>query len=153
MVWSLILESAVVPEDQAGDRLLRDLRDGAANDQTHLLGGGDVRHGLLEPPGNAEPADRGTAGMAAGLGQPQQFRERDRETQTDRQAGRQAGRQTDRERQRETERDTDREREGGREGERGRQTDRERDREFWHLLELCVESGPTLLCSNRNSLL
>ena len=62
------------PEDQAGDRLLRDLRDGASNDQTHLVGGGDVRHGTLEPPGPAEPADKGTAGMAAGLGQPQQRR-------------------------------------------------------------------------------
>ena len=55
-----------------GDRLLRDLRDGAANDQTHLLAGGDVRHGTSEPLGPAVPSDTGTAGMAAGLGQPQQ---------------------------------------------------------------------------------
>ena len=50
----------------------RDLRDGAANDQTHLLAGGDVRHGTLEQLGLAEPADEGTARMAAGLRQPQQ---------------------------------------------------------------------------------
>ena len=62
-------------EDQAGDRLLRDLRDGAANDQTHLLASGDVRHGTSEPPGPEEPADTGTAGMAAGLGQPRQQRQ------------------------------------------------------------------------------
>ena len=61
-------------EDQAGDRLPRDLRDGAANDQTHLLEGGDVRHGTSKPPGPAEPANTGTAGMAARLGQPQQQR-------------------------------------------------------------------------------
>ena len=64
MVWTLVL----------GDRLLRDLRDSAANDQTHLLAGGDVRHGTSQPPGPAEPADTGTAGMAARLGQPQQQR-------------------------------------------------------------------------------
>ena len=59
---------------EAGDRLQRDLCDGAANDQTHLLAGGDVRHDTPEPPGPAEPADTGTAGMAAGLRQPQQQR-------------------------------------------------------------------------------
>ena len=61
-------------EDQAGDRLLRDLRDGAANDQTHLLEGGVVRHDTSEPLGPAEPANTGTAGMAARVGQPQQQR-------------------------------------------------------------------------------
>ena len=61
-------------EDKAGDCLLRDLRDGAAHDQTHLLPGGDVRHGTPEPLGPAEPANTGTAGMTAGLGQPQQQR-------------------------------------------------------------------------------
>ena len=35
---------------------------------------GDVRHGTSEPPGPAEPADTGTAGVAARLGQPQQQR-------------------------------------------------------------------------------
>ena len=59
-------------EDQAGDRLLRDLSDSAANEQTHLLAGRDVRHGTSEPPGPAESANTGTAGMAAWLGQPQQ---------------------------------------------------------------------------------
>ena len=43
-------------EDQAGDRLLRDLRYGAANDQTHLLECGDVRHGTSEPPGHGSMA-------------------------------------------------------------------------------------------------
>ena len=61
-------------EDQAGDRLIRDLHDGAANDQTHLLEGGDVGLGTYEPPGPAEPADTGTAGVAARLGQPQSQR-------------------------------------------------------------------------------
>ena len=51
---------------------MRDLRDGAANDQTHLLAGGDVRRGTSEPFGLAKPADMGTAGMAAGFGHPQQ---------------------------------------------------------------------------------
>ena len=60
-------------EDQAGDRLPRDLRYGAANDQTHLLEGGDVRHGTSEPQGPAEPTDVGTTGVV-GLGQPQQQR-------------------------------------------------------------------------------
>ena len=58
-------------EDKSGDRLLRDLRHGAGTDQTHLLEGGDVRHGTLDPPGPAEPADTGIVGMAARLGQPQ----------------------------------------------------------------------------------
>ena len=48
-------------------RLLRDLRDGAANDQTHLLEGGDVRNGTSETPGPAELANTGPAGMAARL--------------------------------------------------------------------------------------
>ena len=61
-------------EDQAGDRLRRDLRDGAANDQTHLLEGRDVRYGTSAPPGPAEPANTGTAGMAARLGHAQQQR-------------------------------------------------------------------------------
>ena len=74
MVWTLVFGERSRPaEDQAGDRLRRDLRDGAANDQTHLLEGGDVRHGTSEPP-RREPANTGTAGMAARLGQPQQQR-------------------------------------------------------------------------------
>ena len=49
LVLSLVLESEAVPtRTRLGiDRLLRDLRDGAANDQTNLLEGGDVRHGTL----------------------------------------------------------------------------------------------------------
>ena len=35
-------------EDQAGGRLLRDLRASAAHDMTHLLEGGDARHGTPE---------------------------------------------------------------------------------------------------------
>ena len=57
-------------EDQAGDSLLRDLRDGAANDQPRLLTHDKIEHVTSEPPDPAEPADTGTAGMAAGLGQP-----------------------------------------------------------------------------------
>ena len=46
MVWTLVLESeTVLPEDQAGDRLLRDLRVGAANDTDASIWSGDVRHG------------------------------------------------------------------------------------------------------------
>ena len=61
-------------EDQAGDRLLRDLRHGAAHGQTHLLevAVSDMAH--LNPPGPAEPANTGTAGVAARLGQPQRQR-------------------------------------------------------------------------------
>ena len=61
-------------KDQAGGRLPRNLRDGAAHDQTYLLAGVDVRHGTLELPGLAEPADARIARMAAWLRQPQQQR-------------------------------------------------------------------------------
>ena len=65
MVWSLVLASAAVPpRTRLGGRLPRDLCASAAHDQTHLLPGGDVRHGSPETLGPAEPTDAGTARMA-----------------------------------------------------------------------------------------
>ena len=58
--------------DPIGSRLPRDLRADAPPDSTYLLASGDGRHGSPKPSVPATSANTGTAGMAAGPGQPHQ---------------------------------------------------------------------------------